>query len=567
MSRRQQLIAWAFTIVIVIGLSILIVISSLNSTYLEPEHKQSVNSHHELMRTDIPGTSMAEKTPLSSGPTSSFQTDPTQTVSSLSNQVSSTTQADATQTASSSSKQTTSTTRTDATQTATSTSKQTASKSRAVTTRTVSSQPIQTTAISISTTQATLSESVQPTTTTMLTTLPQTTSHDSVSSSVSSSSVSPAISTTLPTPATTPVSTLSEITTENNIDRSPEVVAREFLIRNFSVHGQMAPAQIFARDTSTLQKLLAKRKELVLQRRETFNLGLHNPSFHLELLEQRIESQTAYLSILSTEQCSFSNPQATAKGRYYYLLMLVKEQNEWKIKSILSRDRFFGVFEKVSSARVFEVRQAIRTGKGLAKKFQLTTNESVIDRRYQLEKNNIVKEKQEAGLSEKLPVSSGENRALFDRDAMKHYQATWALSRNPKYSDYTRVGGDCQNYISQVIAAGGTPMDDVGSQQWYYFRSSKRSPSWAGVGYFLKYITRNADKGPRGVIVQSAQSLQCGDVVHLDWDYDGYYNHAISIYRAGSSPTFSGHTNDELDYPLYYMPGHKQYYHLVDYGQ
>lgn len=507
MSRRQQVVAWTFAIAIIIGLSTLVAVSGLNTPFVIPEDKQLALHHHETMRTNVSDISMMTKSPLSTESVPPTPTDATQTTLSLSQQT---------------------------TTTPTNTVQATASQSRRSTTTTIRTTPTRTT-----------------------------TSRDSFSSSVSSTTSAGSLSST----TTSQASTHSEITIENTADRSPEVVAREFIVRSFSVHGDMVPTQIFARETSTLQKLLAKRKELVLQRRAAFNLGLHNPSFHLEILEQRIEAEAAYLSILSTERCSFSNPQVTASGRYSYLMMLVKEQNEWKIKSILSRDRFFGVFEKVSSARVFEVRQAIRTGRGLAKKFQLTTTESAIDRRFQLEKNNLFKEKEEAYIAEEIPVSTGENRALFDRDAMKHYQSQWALSRNPKYSDYSRVGGDCQNYVSQVIAAGGSPMDEIGSQQWYYIKSSKRSPSWAGVGYFLSYITNNADKGPHGVIVRSAQSLQCGDVVHHDWNHDGYYNHATSIYRAGRSPTFSGHTNDEIDYPLYYMPGHKQYYHLVDYGQ
>lgn len=348
---------------------------------------------------------------------------------------------------------------------------------------------------------------------------------------------------------------------------SPDVVAREFFAKSFSAHGDMIAMDVFASGTGTLQNLLEKRRDLLMKRRQAFNLGPSNTSIRLDLLEQHILADTAYLSYRSTETCSFANPSVKSTGRYSFLVMLVKEQGAWKIKSILSRDMHFGLFERVTSARVLEVRRAIKSGKDLPAKFEFRCSDALIAQRYQLELNNISKDKNSSAATDNVPISTGDNRGLLDREAMRQYQSTWALGRNKQYADYSAYGGDCQNYSSQVIIAGGSPMDDVGSAQWYYFGSKRRTPSWTGVGYFISYILNNNDKGPRGVIVQGAGSLQSGDVVHLDWDYDGRYNHAVSIYNTGSSPTISGHTNDELNYPLYYLPGNKQYYHLIDYGK
>ena len=41
-------------------------------------------------------------------------------------------------------------------------------------------------------------------------------------------------------------------------------------------------------------------------------------------------------------------------------------------------------------------------------------------------------------------------------DAVR-YAAAWALSRNPVYPDFTNMGGDCANFISQCLRAGGAP--------------------------------------------------------------------------------------------------------------
>ena len=40
------------------------------------------------------------------------------------------------------------------------------------------------------------------------------------------------------------------------------------------------------------------------------------------------------------------------------------------------------------------------------------------------------------------------------RDAVQ-YARRWALSRNRAYNDFTKGGGDCMNFVSQCLYAGG----------------------------------------------------------------------------------------------------------------
>ncbi len=44
----------------------------------------------------------------------------------------------------------------------------------------------------------------------------------------------------------------------------------------------------------------------------------------------------------------------------------------------------------------------------------------------------------------------------YDRGAAIDYAWTWCgSSRNPAYCDYSGVGGDCTNFVSQCLMAGG----------------------------------------------------------------------------------------------------------------
>ena len=39
--------------------------------------------------------------------------------------------------------------------------------------------------------------------------------------------------------------------------------------------------------------------------------------------------------------------------------------------------------------------------------------------------------------------------ALYDRERAVAYAHQWAYSRNPAYYDFSVLGGDCTNFISQ----------------------------------------------------------------------------------------------------------------------
>ncbi|MEW6045374.1 MAG: amidase domain-containing protein [Bacillota bacterium] len=55
---------------------------------------------------------------------------------------------------------------------------------------------------------------------------------------------------------------------------------------------------------------------------------------------------------------------------------------------------------------------------------------------------------------------------------------------NPQYRDYTDIGGDCTNFASQVLHAGGLPMDSA----WYYRKGSGGSRAWVQTGGLLDHL-------------------------------------------------------------------------------
>ena len=86
---------------------------------------------------------------------------------------------------------------------------------------------------------------------------------------------------------------------------------------------------------------------------------------------------------------------------------------------------------------------------------------------------------------------------LYNRIAAANYDTTWALHRNPMWANDSVPGhgGDCTNFVSQALHAGGwimIPPSYLSLCPWYaepfdYSRRS-RTPSWASANHFGKLL-------------------------------------------------------------------------------
>ena len=90
-------------------------------------------------------------------------------------------------------------------------------------------------------------------------------------------------------------------------------------------------------------------------------------------------------------------------------------------------------------------------------------------------------------------AAKGVSSTRYHREAAVRYArefcgAAWGCGNggryNPKYRDYTDIGGDCTNFTSQVLHAGGLPMTSV----WYYRAGSGGSRAWVQTEALVQYL-------------------------------------------------------------------------------
>lgn len=145
----------------------------------------------------------------------------------------------------------------------------------------------------------------------------------------------------------------------------------------------------------------------------------------------------------------------------------------------------------------------------------------------------------------------------YAADRAVAYAKRWALSRNPLFANFTGIGGDCTNFISQCLLAGGATMNDTRDFGWYYFSPENRAPAWSGVEFLYRFLTgdpeylrENGAEGPYAGEVRFADGLREGDLVQLANDTGNYYHTLIITGFDGQIPLICAHSDDAYMRPL-----------------
>lgn len=165
----------------------------------------------------------------------------------------------------------------------------------------------------------------------------------------------------------------------------------------------------------------------------------------------------------------------------------------------------------------------------------------------------------------------------YDRDAAVAYAMKWVSPvktvRNDQYESYDDLGGNCTNYISQCIHAGGIPMDTHGEPevQWKWYGDAVdesqtpngRSASWPGVPEFYYYCMNNTGYGMAASVDENLYSGEKADI--LQYGTDNAWKHSVIITNvvkdsSGNTTDYliNSNTTDRINYPASAYSYYKQ---------
>ncbi|MEU9107691.1 amidase domain-containing protein [Streptomyces xanthophaeus] len=121
----------------------------------------------------------------------------------------------------------------------------------------------------------------------------------------------------------------------------------------------------------------------------------------------------------------------------------------------------------------------------------------------------------------------------YDYAAMAKYAEKHWSNYNPAYRKFNGAGGDCTNFISQALKAGGwkaVPGSTSDYRNWWY-DGSRQSDSWVGTNEWAWFTLSNQ----RAANLANVYQTDVGDILQLDFNKDGSKDHSMMVtYRSSA---------------------------------
>ncbi|MBM7169660.1 amidase domain-containing protein [Streptomyces sp. G44] len=235
-----------------------------------------------------------------------------------------------------------------------------------------------------------------------------------------------------------------------------------------------------------------------------------------------ITGRTATVEVTSSSTLTYKKvrgdePATTAFSTRQELKLAGTKDGGWKLTAITSRDNGPVAVNEPSVARV----------------------NTVADDGNQYPDGTPASTKRPA-----TPTPSGKTTGSYDYAAMARYAEKYWYSYNPAYRKFNGAGGDCTNFVSQALRAGGwkpVPGSAYDYRNWWYDGTSQ-STSWIGVNEWAWFTLSNR----RAPNLANVYQLDVGDVLQVDFDKNGSKDHTMMVtYRNGRGmPYLTYHSTD-----------------------
>lgn len=116
---------------------------------------------------------------------------------------------------------------------------------------------------------------------------------------------------------------------------------------------------------------------------------------------------------------------------------------------------------------------------------------------------------------------------MYNRQKAIEYAKRYAFNYNDNFYDFTHIGGDCTNFVSQCLYAGKIEMD-YSLNGWYYSSPQKRSPSWTSVEEFWNYGLKNKNFRIEKI---NMYDLEVGDIIQFFNSHQNRFYHCVIVSK------------------------------------
>lgn len=132
----------------------------------------------------------------------------------------------------------------------------------------------------------------------------------------------------------------------------------------------------------------------------------------------------------------------------------------------------------------------------------------------------------------------------YNYKAMAAYAEKYWKNYNTAYRKFNEAGGDCTNFVSQALRAGGWKNDSGTASDYrnWWYDTSAQTDSWVGANEWSWF----ALSSKRTTNLANVYQAEVGDVVQMDFDRDGSKDHTMMVtYRSSDGvPYLTYHSNN-----------------------
>ena len=213
----------------------------------------------------------------------------------------------------------------------------------------------------------------------------------------------------------------------------------------------------------------------------------------VELNNIEVEGDKAKVDVVLDEKITFNDSSdVISEESIEHNLTLICINNEWKVQHDDFDSDFKELFEKQQTNTSRKVMSSNNNLRNIQKQILTEEATEVSNKKKELEKIKTENDNQEKNLNKIKAKATKFKFKKYDREAASLYARKYAKNPNKDYPFYGKPDykGDCTNFTSQCLYAGGIVTDNVGKYQWY-----KLNSAWRGANKFYEYWNNNKGSG------------------------------------------------------------------------
>ncbi|MFI9752234.1 amidase domain-containing protein [Streptomyces collinus] len=283
--------------------------------------------------------------------------------------------------------------------------------------------------------------------------------------------------------------------------------------------GDVALSSGTARTEDATRSALGQRKEKLARAGETYR----DASTTVTLNATRVTGRTAKAEVTETTTLTYARtrgnaPKTTGFQARHELTFTADRRGDWRLTGVRDADQGGLAVNTLSKPAPVKATAAADT---MPKAPRAATTRN--------------------------PVAAPKTGTTYDYKAMAAYAEKHWNAYNKDYPDFNGrgAGGDCTNFVSQSLKAGGwkhVPGYVYDYTRWFG-NADIQSHSFIGVNEW-SWFTQNSK---RTTPLANVYQLEVGDVLQVDFDKDGSKDHTMIVtYKSGGVPYLTYHSNNTL---------------------